>query len=150
MKKRILSSIFAAFMLGASVIGLGACGETPTSAGTPGNETEQGGEANPGEGGTENQPQGGESQGGAPEVRTTVTEEEWHSALRMEGVRNVTVDGELAYVYPDMKMVYTIKTGDNLLYLDGRTRYGEDQEEVRDWKYTMRSWKLWMVATKSI
>ena len=97
MKKRILSSIFAAFMLGASVIGLGACGETPTSAGTPGNETEQGGETNPGEGGTENQPQGGESQGGAHEVRTTVTEEEWRAALRMEGVRNVTmtIDVEL-------------------------------------------------------
>lgn len=95
MEKRIASVILAAFMLGMSVVGLGACGEMPASGGTPGNETEQGGaqggETNPGEGGTENGQQGGGSQGEAPEVRTTVTEEEWRSALRMEGVRNVTV-----------------------------------------------------------
>ena len=95
MEKRIASVILAAFMLGMSVVGLGACGEMPASGGTPGNETEQGGaqggETNPGEGGTENGQQGGGSQGEAPEVRTTVTEEEWRSALRMEGVRNVTM-----------------------------------------------------------
>lgn len=55
MKKRILSVVFAAFMLS-------ACAFDP--------------------------------QGGEPAVRTTVTEEEWNAALRLDSVRNVTVDGE--------------------------------------------------------
>lgn len=94
MKKRILSVIFAALMLSACAFGFAACGEQ-TTIGTPqDNETEQGDHGdNTQGGGTENDPQGGNE----PAVRTTVTEEEWRSALRMDGVRNVTmtIDVEL-------------------------------------------------------
>ena len=130
MKKRILSVIFAALMLSACAFGFAACGEQ-TTIGTPqDNETEQGDHGdNTQGGGTENDPQGGNE----PAVRTTVTEEEWNAALRLDGVRNVTVDGELVYpsypIYHDMRMVYTIKLNDNILYLDGRTKYGEDPQE---------------------
>ena len=112
MKKRILSVVFAAFMLSACAFGFAACDSA--SEGLQGGETEQGGNEQGGNGdniqggGTENDPQSGE-----PAVRTTVTEEEWNAALRLDGVRNVTVDGELVYpsypIYHDMRMVYTIK-----------------------------------------
>ena len=93
MKKRILSVIFAAFMLSACAFGFAACGEK-TTVGTPqDNETEQGSNGNNTQGGETDDPQGGDE----PVVRTTVTEEEWRSALRMDGVRNVTmtIDVEL-------------------------------------------------------
>lgn len=119
MKKRILSVVFAAFMLSACAFGFAACDSA--SEGLQGGETEQGG--------TEDET----TPGGEPAVRTTVTEEEWNAALRLDGVRNVTVDGELVYpsypIYHDMRMVYTIKLNDNILYLDGRTKYGEDPQE---------------------
>lgn len=132
MKKRILSVVFAAFMLSACAFGFAAC---DLAAGTQTDEPQQSetGDNTQDEG---SQPGGGETddpQGGEPAVRTTVTEEEWNAALRMDGVRNVTVDGELVYpsypIYHDMRMVYTIKLNDNILYLDGRTKYGEDPQE---------------------
>ena len=108
MKKRILSVVFAALMLSACAFGFAACGEQ-TTVGTPqDNETEQGSNGNNTQGGETDDPQGGDE----PVVRTTVTEEEWNAALRLDGVRNVTVDGELVYpsypIYHDMRMVYTM------------------------------------------
>lgn len=92
MKKRILSVIFAALMLSACAFGFAACGEQTTIGAPQDNETEQGDHGdNTQGGGTENDPQGGDE----PAVRTTVTEEEWRSALRMDGVRNVTMTGDV-------------------------------------------------------
>ena len=86
MKKRILSVIFAALMLSACAFGFAACDNA--TAGQQDNEVEQGSNGDNAQGGgTENDPQGGDE----PAVRTTVTEEEWNAALRMDGVRNVTV-----------------------------------------------------------
>ena len=127
MKKRILSVIFAALMLSACAFGFAACDNA--TAGQQDNEVEQGSNGDNTQGGETDDPQGGDE----PAVRTTVTEEEWNAALRLDGVRNVTVDGELVYpsypIYHDMRMVYTIKLNNNILYLDGRTKYGEDPQE---------------------
>ena len=87
MKKRILSVIFAALMLSACAFGFAACGEQTTIGAPQDNETEQDDNEDVTQGGGTDDTQGGNE----PTVRTTVTEEEWDAALRMDGVRNVTV-----------------------------------------------------------
>lgn len=91
MKKRILSVVFAALMLSACTFGFAACGEQITIGAPQDNETEQGGNEDVTQGGETDDPQGGDE----PAVRTTVTEEEWGSAFRMEGIHNVTMTGDV-------------------------------------------------------
>lgn len=79
MKKRILSVIFAAFMLSACAFGFAACGEQTTIGAPQDNETEQGDHGDNTQGGGIDDTQSGNE----PTVRTTVTEEEWNAALRM-------------------------------------------------------------------
>lgn len=75
MKKRILSVIFAAFMLSACAFGFAACDNA--AAGQQDNEVEQGSNGNNTQGGETDDPQGGNE----PAVRTTVTEEEWNAEV---------------------------------------------------------------------
>ena len=93
MKKRILSVVFAAFMLSACAFGFAAC---DLAAGTQTDGTQQSGTGdNTQDEGTQPGGETDDPQGGEPAVRTTVTEEEWRSALRMDGVRNVTMTGDV-------------------------------------------------------
>lgn len=116
MKKRILSVVFAAFMLSVCAFGFAAC---DLAAGTQTDGTQQSGTGdNTQDEGT--QPGGGETddpQGGEPAVRTTVTEEEWNAALRMDGVRNVTMQATMG--------VNEIKIFDMSYYIDDLNWYIE-------------------------
>lgn len=77
MKKRILSVIFAAFMLSACAFGFAACGEQTTIGAPQDNETEQGNHGDNTQGGGTDDTQSGNE----PTVRTTVTEEEWNAEV---------------------------------------------------------------------
>lgn len=139
MKKRILSVIFAAFMLSACAFGFAACGEQTTIGAPQDNETEQGdnedvtqgSEADDTQGGTENDPQGG----GEPTVRTTVTEEEWNAAFGMDGVRNVTVTMQITDSSED-NYYYIFYIDDHKWYWDAaRKDQGEEDWDRREWYY---------------
>ena len=92
MKKRILSVVFAAFMLSACAFGFAACDlaagtqtDEPQQSETGDNTQDEGTQP----GGTENDPQGGE-----PAVRTTVTEEEWNAAF-YENIHNYLLSPDI-------------------------------------------------------
>lgn len=126
MKKRIISVIFAALILSACAFWFAACDNA--AGGRQSNEVEQGGNENDIWGsGTEDDAL---QNGGESVVRTTVTEEEWNAALRMEEVTNVTVCVyvELAAGEEKNKLSYIQKNDGNKRYV--RLEIGENSIEL--------------------